>query len=166
MATGWWLASCGNVPLSRNPGAMHGRPGIFRSDEQIRTGVLLRQHVGRAAGMKLNDPRKEIGFLRNDVAVLANPGNLPIAFHVAEKVAKGGSSVGGKVEGFGEFDFIQSTFREEFENAALEISLAAALGRRLLFAWHAPLLRKAAFLARKCLLPCRTRTTFPVNATP
>ena len=56
--------------------------------------------------MELDSPRYQIRDFRENVAILANSGDIPADFHVSEQLAELGTPLDGQAQGLGDLDFV------------------------------------------------------------
>ena len=132
---------------------MHGGEGVFPADVEVGLAGRFIQHMGRAAGMKLDCSREEIGILRNDVAILADAGHRALEFQVPQQVTQLAALIRRQVEGLGDLGFIESPGREKFENSGAKIVFIAAFARRSFMPGHTLPSSKALPSCKKMLAP-------------
>ena len=87
--------------------AVHGGAGVCGCDEQIGASRDHRKEVRVAVGMDLQHAGYEVRNLRQNVAVLANPRDLPAFLQALERFPNLPPVIRWKPELAGEFDFIQ-----------------------------------------------------------
>ena len=84
---------------------MHGGEAILCTDVEVWLALLFIEHMRSAIGVHLEDACKKIGFFGNDVAVLADAGDVAGRLHLLQKLeefafpsrreVQGGSDAGG-----------------------------------------------------------------------
>ena len=62
--------------------AVHGGECVFSADVEVRFAGFFIEHMGGTAGVELDHAGEKIGFLWDNVAILANAGDIAREFHL------------------------------------------------------------------------------------
>ena len=103
--------------------AVHRRAHIHGGDEDVLDAGGFAEQMGVAARVDLELAGDEVGVARDDVAVLANAGDLAGGLEFAEDFAQLGAFFAGPAEGFGELDFVEGSIvwrTQELKDAVAE----------------------------------------------
>ena len=103
-----------------NAVAVHGGPRVFRADEEIGLSASLVKNVGRAGRMNLDFAGEEVGFLRNDVAVLPDSREVTRGLHCFQEFAELAALGGREIEPLGEFVAVERRVFDQRQDAVFQ----------------------------------------------
>ena len=136
--------------------AVHSRESVFTANVEILLACLLTENMRRAGRMELDRSCNQISISREDIAILANPGDFAAELHFPEQLAQLRPLLNGQTQGLRDLNLVESPFTEKSYNPRAQFVLSA-LTRRFFFAGHVCFSRRWSLLRKKMLAPLNFR---------